>query len=860
MNPAILRPGRLKALRMEPSLYRYVLRQSWRQQIALVLLALVSFPFLYVFYELPKTIVNRAIAPEAAHFPVSLLGLELSQRGYLFALCGVLLLLVLVNQAFKYAINVYKGITAEKILRQFRADLYGRVLKFPLPVFRRMSQGKIIPMITGEVETLGGFFGDILALPAFQGGTLVVVLGFLFVQNPIMAAAAVSLYPAQIILIPRLQAHVNRLAKERVRLIRGLSDRIGETVQGVEEIRVHGTAAQERSDFRARLDEIFRVRYSIYLRKFVIKAINNFIQHLGPFFFYSIGGYLVIQGELDIGTLLAAVAAHKDLAAPWRELLNYYQTVADARIRYQQVVAQFDPEGMVEIDATLPGAATDGAIRISHLTVNDDWGRPALDDVSFTLPAGQRIAFMGGTGSGADEAAMALAGLLAPERGQIDAPAGEIGYVGPSGYVFAGSLGHNLFYGCEPATLGSDTDLMDRGLDALAVVGLEDDVYRFGLRSHIDPAEDADLAAVLLEARGRFKDRIVEAAGPSGDSSLVEFFDADCYNANATLAENLLFGVATDETFAIGNLAGQPYVRQVLDEAGLTEPLLDMGYIIASTMVEMFAGLPAGHPFFEQFSFISSGDLPYFQSLTQGVERHAVMSLGDEDRARLLALPFKLIPARHRIGALKDDTKRRILFARRLFAANLPDDLKPGISFFDTEHYVAAASLADNILFGKVVHGTVGASRMVDRLIGEIVEKLGVARRITAAGLNFDVGVGGARLTGAQRQKLALARGLVKQPTLFVLVNATSGLDADSEGRVLDYLLDERRGPETVIWSVHQPALALRFDSVVVFADGHVTGSGPPGSVQNLRGLDDALGGTLDDAGAGPKMMRGAGE
>jgi ABC-type transport system involved in cytochrome bd biosynthesis fused ATPase/permease subunit len=272
-------------------------------------------------------------------------------------------------------------------------------------------------------------------------------------------------------------------------------------------------------------------------------------------------------------------------------------------------------------------------------------------------------------------------------------------------------------------------------------------------------------------------------------------------------------------------------------------------------MVEMFAGLPAGHPFFEQFSFISSGDLPYFQSLTHGVERHAVTSLSDEDRARLLALPFKLIPARHRLGALQEDTKRRILFARRLFAANLPPDLASRISFFNPGRYIAAASLADNILFGKVAHGTTGASRMVDSLIGEIIEELGLARRIAAAGLDFDVGVGGARLTSAQRQKLALARGLVKAPAVLVLVDATSGLDADSEGRILDYLLDARRGPETLIWSVHQPALALRFDSVVSFADGHAVGNGPPERLQTLQELD----GALDDGGEGTTVIRGAG-
>ena len=46
---------------MEPSIYRYVIRYSMRQQVILTLMAIASFPFLYAFYELPKMIVNGAI-------------------------------------------------------------------------------------------------------------------------------------------------------------------------------------------------------------------------------------------------------------------------------------------------------------------------------------------------------------------------------------------------------------------------------------------------------------------------------------------------------------------------------------------------------------------------------------------------------------------------------------------------------------------------------------------------------------------------------------------------------------------------------------------------------------------------------
>ena len=79
-----------------------------------------------------------------------------------------------------------------------------------------------------------------------------------------MAAAAVALYPIQLYLIPKLQMRVNLLGKERVRRVRTLSDRIGETVQGVEEVHVHDTSRRERAEFSYQLGGIFDVRYRIY--------------------------------------------------------------------------------------------------------------------------------------------------------------------------------------------------------------------------------------------------------------------------------------------------------------------------------------------------------------------------------------------------------------------------------------------------------------------------------------------------------------------------------------------------------------------------------------------------------------------
>ena len=263
-------------------------------------------------------------------------------------LCGAFLALVCVNGAFKYFINVYRGKLGEQMLRRLRYDLYARVLRFPLPHFRKVSQGEIIPMITAEVEPLGGFIGDAMALPIFQGGTLLTILVFMFIQDPVLGLAAIALYPLQGYLIPKLQRKVNSLGKERVRAVRVLSDKIGESISGVEEVHANNNARYMLALFSQRLGKIYDIRFEIYKRKFFIKFLNNFLGQLTPFFFFSIGGYLVMKGDLSVGALVAVLAAYKDLSAPWKELLNYYQRKEDSRIKYEQVIEQFDPEGMLE--------------------------------------------------------------------------------------------------------------------------------------------------------------------------------------------------------------------------------------------------------------------------------------------------------------------------------------------------------------------------------------------------------------------------------------------------------------------------------------------------------------------------------
>src|SRR6266849_252499 len=266
---------------LEPSIYRFILKHSMRQQIVLLVLTLASFPFLYYSLKLPKTIINRAI--DGKHFPQTFLGIDFDQVPYLMVLCGIFLALVFINGAFKYYINTYKGQLGERMLRRFRYLLYVRLLRFPPSYFQKNSSAQIIPMITVECEQLGGFIGDAFVTPLFQGGQLLTMLFFMFMQDATLGVAAIALYPIQGYIIPKLQAKVNQLQKRRVRTIRQVADRVQDSAAGIIEIQANDTVKLQLTDFAHILGVIYDIRFEIYQRKFFTKFLNNFLGQLTPF-------------------------------------------------------------------------------------------------------------------------------------------------------------------------------------------------------------------------------------------------------------------------------------------------------------------------------------------------------------------------------------------------------------------------------------------------------------------------------------------------------------------------------------------------------------------------------------------------
>jgi len=381
------------------------------------------------------------------------------------------------------------------------------------------------------------------------------------------------------------------------------------------------------------------------------------------------------------------------------------------------------------------------------------------------------------------------------------------------------------------AGVSDAAEMEARILEILKAVDLEEPIFEFGLRSAIDRQHAAELREPLLGARRAMHERLASL----GMQEWVERFDPARYNRNASLAENLLFGAPVGKVFDVENLAKNEYVRKVLDETGLTAELLRIGQKLAETMVELFSGLPPGHEFFERFSFIRHEDLPVVKEILAKIAESGLDGIEEQDRDQILALPFKLVTTRHRLGLIEEALEARILEARRYFAANLPEKYRRAVEFFDPEQYNNAASLQDNILFGKVVTGQAEAPTRIGALLRTLLDELGLRPQVVRIGLEYHVGVAGARLAASERQKIAIVRAMLKRPAVLILDQAASVLDPSVQSRVLDNVLASRKG-SAVFWVLQRNEHAQRFSHALVMERGKLAECGPVGELKARGG------------------------
>lgn len=772
--------------------------------------------------ELPKRIINDAIG--ATSSTIDVWGYTFDQVTFLGILCVGFLLSVLAHGLTKMRINTMKGVLSERMLRRFRYQLIARIMRFPQPYFERVSQGEMVSMVTAESEPMGGLMGDAISQPVLQAGQMITILSFLFLQSFWFGMAAIALIPLQAWLIPKLQRQINLLNKKRIQEVRVLAAQIGESAAGAATLRANGGWRYRRAAITDQLGRLFDIRFEIYQKKFFMKFLNNFISQLTPFFFFSIGGYLVLQGAVSLGALVAALAAYKDLSSPWKELLTYYNQTQDMSIRWEVILDRFAPPGMVD-EALFEGEPEsrprlDGDIALNGVSVRDADGNLVLDDLTATLPGGKVI----GIAAPSEEDRRALAELLTreimPSSGKVQIAeldlsglhqsviAARIGHATSRPVMFQGSIGDNVMMPMrqqpqgdgsngkayrEALRAGNSADPYEADWLDPQLAGLDDEaalrdwwlrlieglgsgaaLFRRGAEQKFTELDHPLLAARLVELRPV----VQQAMRDAGLEAQAYIFDPDTYNPALPVAENLLF--ATPRVpFSQDMIAAQTEFLALLRSLHVDETLVRLTQDVIDMLRQIFGLDGTDHPLFRKLGL----EVKTYETAVALVEKtrtDGAAALDDTELANLLAVPFRI--SADQIGpAFSDELKTRILEIRRGHSAELLRSLDDVFTPLSPDRFAPGLTVLENALFGKVSEVGGSKSDELRKLIADTLAAHGAQSQVIELIYDVPVTLGGTNLPAIFAEPLAFTRATIKKPDVLILDKALDSYDMETQ-------------------------------------------------------------------------------
>jgi ABC-type transport system involved in cytochrome bd biosynthesis fused ATPase/permease subunit len=476
-------------------------------------------------------------------------------------------------------------------------------------------------------------------------------------------------------------------------------------------------------------------------------------------------------------------------------------------------------------------------LEVKDLAFTTEDGIRLIHGIDLSLESGKHLALVGFSGSGKSTLAQCIGQLYKYTGGSVllgqkevsDLTKSDIvnnvGFVAQAPFIFDGTIEENLLYSCKSLRegdgdgKGDGLPSLDDQIEVLQQTGVFPDVLRFGLNAHLDSNKYKDLGPVINRVRSSFQSDFGEAL-----ADYVEFFNVDNYLYHSSISENLIFGTPNKKDFIEKNLPKNKYFLEFLESADLKRPLLSLGSELSRQTVDILGNLPPDKVFFEQ-SPIGPDELDGYKSLVEDLKAKKLHQLSPEDQGQLLEVALRFTPGRHKMIGMPDMLRNLLLEGRALFREKISTDDPEAISSIDISEYSHSQTILNNILFGKPKTGKQEAQEKIDKSIIQLLIEEDLLERIVEIGMQFQVGQKGDRLSGGQRQKLAIARAFLKAPRMLIMDEATSALDNKSQARIQNQI-DTRWRDRTIISVVHRLDTTKTYDRVAVMKAGEIIETG----------------------------------
>jgi subfamily B ATP-binding cassette protein MsbA len=399
---------------------------------------------------------------------------------------------IVVQSVTSFLLTKILSVEAQHLISVLRAKVQKQLLSLPVRFFDNNKSGALVSRIMNDVEGVRNLVGT--GLVQLVGGLLsaVICLVVLIRISPMMTLYV--LVPVAVFGLISLKAfsYIRPIFRERGVLNAEVTGRLTETLNGVRVIKGFNAEAQEVKTFETGVDRLFQnVKKSLTSTSFVTSS-ATFLLGLATTGIMGIGGYMIVQQEMTVGDFFSFTLFLGFMIAPIVQMSNIGSqlTEAFAGLDRTEELMNMTPEDD-GTTRTIKIGKIKGDIVFDHVSFEYEEGKPVLNDISFTAPAGSVTALVGTSGSGKTTIAGIAASFLNPARGMVkvdgvdlmqislDSYRSQLGVVLQDDFLFEGTIRENILFprpsaseedlqlAVKAAHVHEFTDRFEKGLDTL---------------------------------------------------------------------------------------------------------------------------------------------------------------------------------------------------------------------------------------------------------------------------------------------------------------------------------------------------------------------------------------------------------
>ena len=386
--------------------------------------------------------------------------------------------LIVMELGLNFSRMMLMEVMGQRIMRDLRLHLFAHIQNLSMAFFTRNAVGRLVTRVTNDIQNMYELFVSVIAFLfkdlALLAGIAVVLLSIQWRLALVSFAVLPFVLYASFVFARQARGAFREL---RIKVAE-INSRFSETIGG---IRVLQTFRQERRNHE-RFERLNHENYLAGMRQIrVFSVFMPLIELLGSVaiavvIFY--GGTSVLRDRITLGELVAFISYMKMFFRPIRDIAEKYNIMQNAMASAERIFLIFDSRDRIS-DPPADRARTDvSGERITSVDVEEVSfeylkGEPVLEEITFSMAAGETVALVGPTGSGKTSLINLLMRFYDPREGRVringvdirDVPAAELrgrmALVTQDPYLFSGTVRENVLQG-----VSMDEDALQEILDA----------------------------------------------------------------------------------------------------------------------------------------------------------------------------------------------------------------------------------------------------------------------------------------------------------------------------------------------------------------------------------------------------------